>query len=354
MKIEYLIINEDKEEYSKTVESFKALLLTSEIFKLKKDQLIVDSNDLKFHLEKQQVRTNDNIFYMCLEANEDQIDSLEKADDIIHRIIKHYKKYNITTLWDDISIYYGKKLYPIMNHIENQMRKLLYFFMVNALGNNWVKKATPKEIKEKIGMEPKVENYLHTISFNQLGKFFFSTFPKIELSNIIDKLKKLVKNNEEDKLSELITDFEGKSNWERYFCDQVKGIDLKKDLEKDWSILTEYRNKVAHCKEIHRDDYVQAIEVANRVKDVLERCLSQVGKLELSEDDATAIEHVYKDLGISDFMIHLSSMLDNDQTYPTLTLHIETRENHERIKNKQREVMEQYFNTLGEGNMSDQ
>lgn len=334
MKIEYLIINEEKEEYSKTVESFKSLLLTSEIFKLKEDQLIVDSNDLKFHLEKHQVRTNDNIFYMCLEANEDQIDPLEKADDIIHRIIKHYKKYNITTLWDDISIHYGKKLYPIMNHIENQMRKLLYFFMVNALGKNWVKKATPKEIKEKIGMEPEMENYLHTISFNQLGKFFFSTFPKMELSNIIDKLKKLVKNNEEDKLSELISDFEGKSNWERYFRDQVKDIDLKKDLEDDWSILTEYRNKVAHCKDIHRDDYVQAIKVADRVEDVLDKCLSQVGKLDLSEDDATAIERVYEDLGMSDFMIHLSSMLDNAQAYPTLTIPMVKRKNNERIKKK--------------------
>lgn len=337
MKIEYLITNEDKEKFCCTEEGFRGLLMSNEAIKLEGDQLIIDSHALKFHLAKQQVRTEDHIFYISLETSK-ALDSLEKADGMIHRTIRHYERFSITTIWDDISIYYGKKLYPTINHIENQMRKLLYFFMVNALGKNWIKKGIPKEIKDQIAATEE-ENYLYKVSFSQLGKFFFSTFPKMELGNIIDKLKKLVQNKEEDKLSELISDFERKSNWERYFRDQVKDVDLKKDLEDDWDQLTEYRNRVAHCKEIHKADYKRAIDIARRVEDVLEKCLSQVGKLELSESDAAAIE---LDLGRSEFMTHISSMLDTTQTYPTEYFFMDEKQREE-INRKRYEC---YYNAL--------
>src|SRR6185503_11261905 len=54
------------------------------------------------------------------------------------------------TLWDDVSLYYASKAYPLIHDIENLMRKLIAFFMLTTIGKEWVIETSPGVVKEAI------------------------------------------------------------------------------------------------------------------------------------------------------------------------------------------------------------
>jgi hypothetical protein len=196
----------------------------------------------------------------------------------------------ISTLWDDISIYYATQSYPLINEIENLMRNLILKFMIVNVGMDWSNKVVPKDVKQKITNKEKINSEqtnfrladkLHNADFIVLSEFLFEKYRNKEvgqLDNLISSKKP------EDKISfeDLKKDYFPVSNWDRYFSDLIK---YKGEiLKSQWDKLYELRNKVAHNKTIEKKDFDEIKNLTSIIKPKLEEAINNLAKVELTPE----------------------------------------------------------------------
>ena len=87
------------------------------------------------------------------------------------------------TLWDDVSLYYSQKSYPLIHKVENLMRKLIAYFMLTNIGKGWVTQTSPGIVIDAIDKSKRKQylDALHQIDFIHLGDFLFNVgFVQIE------------------------------------------------------------------------------------------------------------------------------------------------------------------------------
>lgn len=302
MRKEYLFVKK-KDDFCNTIEQFKNMLLSNSRIELQGKQLKIGQQRLEYSINQDNIeRVHEVVFFFCIsgmddESEEQQLKALECADALIRRIIEQYKIFYINTIWDDVSIYYGKALYPKIVNIENLLRKVIYIFMIKNLGSKWVEQAIPKEVRESIQKTQdkngdKVHNMLvdclYSADFIQLGTFFFASYARqLDYQKLIRNLK-LTENQTKEKLDELIEQYEAKSNWERYFSEK---IDVE-NLEEKWRKLYGYRNQVAHSKNIDKDDYDNAMRLIQELETAFNACLEHVNYITLTSEECEAVETV--------------------------------------------------------------
>lgn len=302
MRKEYLFVKK-KDDFCNSIEQFKSMLLSNSRIELCDNQLKIGQQRLEYSINQDNIeRVHEVMFFFCIrgmddESEEQQLKALECADALIRRIIEQYKIFYINTIWDDVSIYYGKALYPQIVDIENLLRKIIYIFMIKNSGSKWVEQSIPKEVKESIQKtqdksREKVHNMLvdclYSADFKDLGIFFFANYThQLDYQKLIRKLK-LTENQTKEKIDELIEQYEAKSNWDRYFSEK---IDVE-NLEEKWRKLYGYRNQVAHSKNIDKDDYDNAIRLIQELESAFNECLEHVNYITLTSEECEAVEAV--------------------------------------------------------------
>ena len=155
MKLEYLFIKPENDYYT-TEDAFKKFLSSNSIIVFETaDTLKLDDSKLKYCLKLTNVeKSKELIFHFSIDAsgNEaEQIALLEKFDLLINEInttCGHL--FAINRIWNDVSIYYGKKLYPEILNIENLLRKIIYLFMLKTVGSKWLDTNTPEKFQSSI------------------------------------------------------------------------------------------------------------------------------------------------------------------------------------------------------------
>lgn len=110
-----------------------------------------------------------------------------------------------------------------------------------------------------------------------------------------DELKSENKETAKELTSDIIKrisdDYEPKSNWERYFSDKL-GDKGSKKFSEEWSSLYNIRNKVAHGRPINSNDFKKANVLINNFKTVFKKCIEIIDTLEISAEEAIAVEAV--------------------------------------------------------------
>lgn len=301
MKMEYLLVK-GKDDFCQDEEQFKNLLSSNTRVTLYKNTLEADHKQLSYDIDMYDVvASKETVFHLTFNAEqekeEEQIDALECAESVLRRINEKVDVFRINTIWDDVSMYYGRKLYPEIIEIEALLRKIIYLFMIKNVGSTWVKKQTPeaarKSIEKTMQKNQLDENsmdidVLTYADFGTLDVFFSS---KYSLKSDYDNLFKILKAKSSftsEEINALIEQYELKSNWERYFADKIH----INSLSEKWSQLYNYRNKVAHTKKLFKSEYKKAKDIIDELKPAFIECLTKLNEINMTEEQSEAVEDV--------------------------------------------------------------
>lgn len=334
MKMEYIFIK-PKDEYCVSQEMFRNFLCANKRIEFKneednKSNIIFDGQYLEYGLESTEVeKSNEMIFHLMVEAQgngEAQAGILEHFDSLIKEINeKNGAQFAINTVWNDVSSYYGKKLYPDILKVENMLRKIIYLFMLKTVGSKWIDVGTPEKfqisINNVIEKNNKTKNdinaeWLTYADFITLGYFFTAPYSmKTDLKVLFKELKQyesidtlnngekqkddeVKRENKEkgkvltaDAIRKMSDEYEPKSNWDRYFSDKL-GDKGPNKFSKDWGSLYDIRNKVAHGKPINEADFKKANGLIKLFTTTFDECIEIIDTLEITVEEAEAVEAV--------------------------------------------------------------
>lgn len=300
MEIKYQLMK-DKDDFCISEEQLISLLGTSSRIKIDKENNIIKigNSEIKYSIYKEKEGVAKEVIFIITFSieNEKKIRALEEFNSIFIDIINKYytekNRFSLNVLRDDISKYYGEKLYPKINRIENYLREIIYTFMGRNLGVDWSNRSLPEDISNNIRKKDKVgslNNILQYTDFIELGDFLFTEFPLYKnQKNLTEELAKL---GDIQSLQEILKKYEYKSNWDRYFSDQ---LDSEK-FEMEWKELYKYRNMVAHNKEIRKKDYEEVLKIIKKLEGVFEKCLTKISDIDVPETEKENLENASKSL----------------------------------------------------------
>lgn len=201
------------------------------------------------------------------------------------------------TLWDDVSLYYSLKAYPLIHKIENLMRKLIAYFMLTTIGKEWVTETSPNVVREAIDKSKRKQylDVLYQIDFIHLGDFLFKAYQTKDLSKLLDALIKA------ERLEDLgLDDLKGyisKSNWERYFSKFVACTD--EYLDKRWRQLYDLRCMVAHNALVAKSDYDRIAQLVAEVEEYLQKAIDNIDNVHVPQEDREQVaENVASNISV--------------------------------------------------------
>ncbi|NMY06003.1 hypothetical protein HBO12_23845 [Pseudomonas sp. WS 5059] len=303
MKVELLILISGDDTFCNTAKSFSDFLKIDSLISITQKKISYkrtsQSSELvsaNLEIQTNKVKSiNERFFLIILECeNTDHIDEfselLDRLRDIVQRISP--EQCTINTLWDDVGRSYAERSYPVINEIENLMRRLIARFMLITVGMKWSKDAMHPDLFSQIENFEEEAPYtddLQKLDFIQLSDVLFKKKRDISLDDF-DRLLQATKFNQEDK--EKILKYIPKSNWEKYFSSIIEEKDI--DLEKKWALLYKLRNKVAHNRSIKKTEYEKIKGLTSAIKDIISKATEKLSEININEEDREQIINSYQ------------------------------------------------------------
>ncbi len=298
---EILVIDKNGQASITTGESLIYGLLFSESLWKKKDVIesgeskkIYDT-DQKIEVKFQTVDTSSTLNDLIESAFIIRIkgEDFKEIEKFRLNFLIHLKKKlnftNIRILRDDISTKISNDIYPLINRVENLLRRYLVKFFTQKIGVEWWDVTAPKSISDKINLRKNNErnftNLVDTdvtlIDFDDLGELIYkqtSGFNKQE--NIIAR----VMNSETiDDLQILKQELQG--NYTKYFKEAFQD----NSFEKKWKTLFEIRNKVAHNNLFIQSDFDTASQLVDDITKIINDAESKIDEFKFSIEEQEAL-----------------------------------------------------------------
>lgn len=305
-------------------DQFKKILSKSNEINIIKNQIVFDEYKCSFKIKSGNVKGKDQRFF-SIEFEEKDKANLNSYKNLLRVFKKILDDTGIIleVLRDDISFYYSELAYPEIHKIENIMRKFILYFMIVAVGKDWKKKSSTKQIEAKLqSSNTEYKNIIQELTFGQLGDFLFNSYHEENVDELISKLKSF-----EDKTITVV-DFEElkhfipKSNWDKYFKKRVVCEDVY--LDKRWKELTDLRNKVAHNKSFSEDNWKRVQQLVFEISSEIEKAIKSIENIELdqfekdklSEEIASSLNSFTKNYidNWKDIVLYFTSMKKMDDT----------------------------------------
>ena len=187
------------------------------------------------------------------------------------------------------------KIYPLINKIENLLRRYIVKFFITKIGLGWFEISAPTEVKVKLKArkdnEPVftktslVDTDVTLIDFNELGEIITrqtSVYSKVE--DVIDKI------NNATTLDELKNEVTG--HYPKYF----KTIFEKQNFESKWKTLFDIRNKVAHNNYIFQKDLDDATKLTGELEIMLAEAEDKIDEAVLTITEKQAISKAIQEV----------------------------------------------------------
>lgn len=306
MKTELLVLVSDEESFCKSRQAFVDLLKVDSLISIAREKISYRRSErakfvieAKFRVKTGKVKSKqERYFQLTLESQDlsqdsNQIDDFKELCDRVRMIVGRISPENITvnTLWDDVGRIYAEKSYPLINEVENLMRKLIAEFMLITVGLNWSQETMHPDLSKKIENFGDTEPYLndlYKLDFIHLNHFLFEKKRDISLEEM-DRI--LVKTEFNDVDREKIRRYIPRSNWEKYFSILID--EKESSLEKKWELLYKLRNKVAHNRHIKKEDYDKIKGLSSKIKEVITKSSEKLSEIDLSEEDRESIIFSY-------------------------------------------------------------
>ncbi|HCI5972260.1 TPA: hypothetical protein NPN81_001673, partial [Klebsiella quasipneumoniae subsp. similipneumoniae] len=303
VKLEFLILVKNNDTFCNSKKSFIEFLGVDSLISINGQNLSYKKSNnskplitVKFSVETNNIPSNkERYFVITLENNDEAlVDEFSEVGDKIKEISRRINPEStiINVLWDDVGRYYANKAYPLINEVENVMRKLIGKFMLINVGMDWSRETINTNLAEKIKKfdgDDRYLNDLHKLDFIHLSEVLFKNKRDItleELDRIISKQK--IDESDIAKIKKYIPT----SNWEKYFSSLIET--KSGELEEKWERLYKLRNKVAHNIFISKQDFCQMKRLAGDVKSVLDAATSKLNEISLEEEERNQIIHSYK------------------------------------------------------------
>lgn len=298
MKIEFLVLATNDDSFCNSKKAFIDFLKVDSLISISGKNLSYKKTlkskpliTVKFDVETKNIPSNKERYFIIVLENTDE-NLVDEFFEVSNKIKELSKRINpgstvINVLWDDIGRYYAHKSYPLINEVENVMRKLISKFMLINVGMNWSKETIHPDLAKKIERFDDDDTYindLYKLDFINLSEVLFKKKRDISLDEL-DRLllKTEFDNNDQDKIKKYLP----KSNWEKYFSDILGKDSLS--LEKKWELLYKLRNKVAHNRFLTSKDFEKIKGLTFEVKEILSTAMNKLGEIDLNEEDKTLI-----------------------------------------------------------------
>lgn len=303
MKIEFLVLVTNDDSFCNSKKAFIDFLKVDSLISITGQKLTYKRTPkskplitVRFKVETDNIPSNkERFFLVALEStNDDLVDEFAEVGNKIKQISKRINPEStvINMLWDDVGRHYAYKAYPLINDVENVMRKLISKFMLINVGMDWSKETIHPDLAKKIEKfeEDDVHlNDLYKLDFINLSDVLFQKKRDITLEDL-DRVLLKTKFDESDRIK--ILRYIPKSNWEKYFSSLLD--EDSQGLEKKWELLYKLRNKVAHNRFLTREDFEKIKGLTSQVKGILSIAMNKLGEIDLDEEDREQIIHFYQ------------------------------------------------------------
>ncbi|MGV0083992.1 hypothetical protein EEAAV_08970 [Rahnella aceris] len=302
MKLEFLVLVTNDDSFCNSKKAFIDFLKIDSLISIAGQKLTYKKTPrsnptitVKFNVETNNIPSNkERYFIIALEnTNEELVDEFSELGNKIKELCKRINPEStvLNVLWDDVGRYYACKSYPLINDVENVMRKLISKFMLINVGMDWSKETIHPDLAKKIEKFEEDDahlNDLYKLDFINLSEVLFQKKRDITLEEL-DRV--LVKTAFDEADKDKILKYVPKSNWEKYFSTLLG--ESSKNLEIKWTILYKLRNKVAHNRFLTRDDFEKIKGLTNQVKETLIVAINKLGEIDLDEEDRNKIIYSY-------------------------------------------------------------
>lgn len=199
--------------------------------------------------------------------------------------------------YDAVSEYYCNKLYPKLNRVERNLRKLLFNIYVLNFGKEYFEATTTKEMRDKAksiiqakgGVEKKeiqyIKEYFYSMEYADIQQLLFA--PRWTKVDEEDKKSFLDTHEDLSKLPDVelraaINGISPKSDWERFFDAKFQGLNVEKDIE----TVRVIRNRVAHCKFMQKEQYDSCNKTINALNKALNRAITITEEKDFDDKNA--------------------------------------------------------------------
>ena len=302
MRTELLLLVPDDESFCSSKKAFVDFLKVDALISISGQKIgyrrSAKSKELvsaRFRVETDKVKSKqERYFLLTLECQDEAL--LDEFNELCDRIRAIGERLSpgrtaINTIWDDVGRIYAEKSYPLINEVENLLRRLIAKFMLITVGVNWSKDTIHPELFKKIEKFEDPEPYindLYKLDFIHLKQVLFEKKRDISLDEL-DRLLSRTEFSAEDR--EKIQKYIPRSNWEKYFSALIE--DRESSLEKKWELLYKLRNKVAHNRHVKKEEFERIKGLTLQIKEVLAKASAKVGEIDLNEEDRELIIFSY-------------------------------------------------------------
>lgn len=202
---------------------------------------------------------------------------------------------HIRILTDDVSTEISNQAYPLINELENLLRRYISKFFTQKIGLDWWKKAVPDKVIDKTkirnGNETVFSKIVQTdltlIDFDDLGEIIYKH--KLGFNRPQNLAESLIEINTIEDLEKLKADLD--SNYNRFFKENFKD----KDFDKKWKELFKIRNKVAHNNLFVQEDLDATITLHRELKETILNAESKIDEFKFSIEEQVAIRENIKE-----------------------------------------------------------
>jgi hypothetical protein len=250
-----------------SIENLYDSVFSNDSFSYEGDELSFRTSDINksiiFNID---AKVDDGILFAWVDAITDvRYQHMKYYDEFKYELKKHCSKndYEITFLNKPLSAYYSGKLYPIINEMENNLRKLLVLTFSLDHGKGWenhfLDKTKIKKLKSN-QKSAKSEHIFDEMTISDLEKFIFIKL-FVGLKNQTKNVSDIILLEESAVLGILQRISNGEileeytSVWERYFkpiiADEFKVVNVEAFILE----FNKIRNKVAHNKSVSFEEY---------------------------------------------------------------------------------------------------
>lgn len=194
--------------------------------------------------------------------------------------------------YDAVSEYYCNKIYPKLNELERNLRKLLFTIYVVNFGLDYYQVTVNRELQSKaknvINVDTKADKgklktiykatnteveeivrwqrFFYSFEFSDIQELLFSkswtSIDEQAQASFLDKNRDLSQLADEE-LRSAFYKFKPRCDWERFFSSKIPELDVETIIEE----IRKSRNNIAHCKFFYRAEYEscsKAISCLNR------------------------------------------------------------------------------------------
>jgi len=233
------------------------------------------------------------------------------------------EKYIDIISYDAVSEYYCNKIYPKLNTLERNLRKLLFNIYIVNFGRDYYKATVDEELQGKIkkvintdsSKEQKdtikaeynttskkeaeeierLQRFFYSFEYNDIQKLLFT--PNWTNADTVAKSKFLDEHPDlseltDEVLREAFAKYVPRSDWERFFSNK---IDIP-DIEDLINQIRVHRNSVAHFKFFYRAEFDECNTLVNLLDTAIIKAIKITEEKDFSEKNAEILSEALKDV----------------------------------------------------------